>query len=116
MTETLPARLAPDELRTLFLFADLDDHQLAWLAEHGDVVAAPAGETVIAEGDPARCFYVLLSGTVAMSRQVGGDSVETTRTEQRGVYFGAVQFYVDSDTAQAYAASVRAITDATLLA
>ena len=32
-----------------------------------------------------------------MSRMVGGDNVETTRTDQRGVYFGAVQFYLDDE-------------------
>jgi signal transduction histidine kinase len=111
-----PARLAPEELRTLFLFANLDDEQLAWVAEHGDVVDLPAGTDVVVEGEPAECFYVLLSGTVAMSRLVGGDNVETTRTDQRGVYFGAVQFYVDEETTGDYAASVRAITDGTALA
>ena len=30
-----------------------------------------------------------------MSRMVGGEPVETTRTDQRGVYFGAVQFYLE---------------------
>jgi signal transduction histidine kinase len=114
--EAVPARLTPDELRTLFLFAELDDDQLAWLAEHGDVVAVLAGEDVVAEGEPARCFYVLLSGTISMSKLVAGDPVETTRTEQRGVYFGATQFYLDDETALTYHASVRAISDSTLLA
>jgi signal transduction histidine kinase len=111
-----PAKLGPDELRTLFLFADLTEEQLAWVAEHGDVVAVPAGENIVVEGEPADCFHVLLSGTIAMSRLVGGDNVETTRTDHRGVYFGAVQFYVDDETALEYAASVRAITDCTALA
>jgi signal transduction histidine kinase len=114
--ETTPARLTPEELRTLFLFADLEDDQIAWLAENGDVVAATAGENVVSEGEPARCFYVLLSGTISMSKLVSGDPVETTRTEQRGVYFGATQFYLDNVTEQTYAASVRAITDCTVLA
>ncbi len=111
-----PARLSPEELRTLFLFADLDDDQVAWLIENGDVVTVAAGENVVSEGEPARCFYVLLSGTISMSKLVSGDPVETTRTEQRGVYFGATQFYLDDVMEQTYAASVRAITDCTLLA
>jgi signal transduction histidine kinase len=114
--ETTPARLTPEELRTLFLFADLDDDQVTWVIENGDVVAVPAGENVVSEGEPARCFYVLLSGTISMSKLVSGDPVETTRTEQRGVYFGATQFYLDDVMEQTYAASVRAITDCTLLA
>ena len=110
------AHLSPDELRTLFLFADLTDEQVGWISTNAEIVDEPAGKDVVVEGELARCFYVLLSGTIAMSRQVGGDSVETTRTDQRGVYFGDVQFYVDNETPRDYPASVRAITDATVLA
>ena len=39
-------RLAPEELRGLFLFERLDDEQLEWVAEHGDVVSYPAGADV----------------------------------------------------------------------
>ncbi len=108
--------LTPSELRELFLFADLDDEQLAWVAAHGDVVETPAGEDVVVEGEPARCFHVLLSGAISMSRTIGGDRVETTRTEQRGAYFGAVQFYLDDESARSYPSSVRAVTDCALLA
>ena len=69
---TAAQRLTPAELRELFLFADLDDEQLAWVAEHGDVVTFPAGAEVSVEGEPARCFAVLLEGTLSMSRRVGG--------------------------------------------
>lgn len=104
------------DLRSLFLFADLTDEQLAWVAEHADEVTAAAGTDIVVEGDPADCFHVLLSGTIAMSRLIGGDPVETTRTDHRGVYFGAVQFYLDDESARTYPASVRAITDSCLLA
>ncbi len=111
-----PVRLAPSELRELFLFADLDDAQLAWVAEHGDVIEVATGENIVVEGEPAACFHVLLTGTIAMSRIIGGDPVETTRTDQRGVYFGAVQFYLEHESARDYGATVRAVTDCTLLA
>lgn len=103
-------RLTPGELRTLFLFEALDDEQLAWLAEHGEVEHQPAG-IVYAEGDDASCFYVLLSGTVALSRQVHGDQLETVRTEQRGVYAGATQAYLGDKVNQIYPNSLRAVTD-----
>ena len=61
---TAAQRLTPAELRELFLFADLDDEQLAWVAAHGDVVAYPAGAAVSVEGEPAECFSVLLDGTL----------------------------------------------------
>jgi signal transduction histidine kinase len=113
---TTTDHLAPEDLRDLFLFADLSPEQLAWVAEHGDVVEVPAGEYPVMEGEQARCFHVLLSGTIAMSRRVGADDVETTRTGQRGVYFGAVQFYLQDDSALIYSNSVRAITDSVVLA
>ncbi len=109
-------RMTAAQLRQLFLFAQLDDEQLAWLSANGDVVEVPMGGDVVVEGDPASCFYVLLSGQIAMSRMIGGDRVETTRTGYRGVYFGAVQFYLDDDTTRTYMASVRAVTDSVLLA
>jgi len=104
------AHLTPDELRELFLFADLAPEQLEWIAGCGDVVEVPAGSNVVDEGEPSRCFYVLLSGTVSMSRVIGGETVETTRTDHRGSYFGAVQFYLEDESTREYPASVRAIT------
>ena len=104
------------DLRTLFLFEALSDEQLAWVSEHADEVDVAAGNDIVVEGDPADCFYVLHSGTVAMSRVIAGDPVETTRTDHRGVYFGAVQFYLDDESARTYPASVRAITDCCVLA
>ena len=115
-SEATPAHLTPEELRELFLFADLDDEQLGWVAAHGDVVEVARGADVVVEGEPARCFHVLLSGTISMSRVISGDRVETSRTEQRGVYFGAVQFYLDSEETREYGATVRAITDCAALA
>ena len=110
------ARLAPEELRGLFLFEDLDDGQLAWVAANGDVVDCPAGAEVSVEGEPAECFFVLLEGTMTMVRRVGGSEVETVRTDARGVYSGAVQFYMQDRITQVYPATVRAVTDCRFLA
>ncbi len=104
-------KLTPDQLRELFLFESLSDEQLSWLAERGDVVAAPAGEWICREGEPATCFYVLLSGVMTMNRLIHGDNIETTRTEQRGSYGGATQAYMNSEIARFYNHSLKAITD-----
>ena len=108
-------RLTHDELRTLFLFESLDDEKLDWLAERSWVSAVPTGATVFEEGDPAELMMVLLSGTIAMSRRVGPDDVETVRTDQVGVYAGAMQSYLDDLTDQNYMATVRVVSDARLL-
>jgi signal transduction histidine kinase len=108
MTETFTR----DDLRRLFLFEKLSDEQLDWLLEHGEVVTRRAGETVTAEGEPATCFYVLLSGTLLLSRNVGGDQVDINRTDHVGSYFGATQAYLSSERAQTtYGATVQAVTD-----
>src|SRR4051794_22883782 len=108
---TPESRLSPDEIRTLFLFEALTDEQLALLAEHGRVEHHDAGTAVFSEGDPATCFFVLLSGTVSLRRLMRGDEVEITRTEQRGVYGGASQAFMGDRVAQVYTASMHAITD-----
>ena len=106
--------LTPDELRTLFLFESLNDEQLAWLAGQGSVHSYPTGTTVFREGDPSEWFFVLLSGTLALSRRVQQDDIETVRTDQRGVYMGAVRAYLRGDDAErTYAATMRAVSDCT---
>jgi len=97
---------SPDELRTLFLFEKLTDAQLDWLCQRGRVEVIPAGP-VYAEGDPATHFYVLLDGTVVLSRRVGGDDIEAGRTSQRGVYAGAWQAYLGDRVPQRYPSSLR---------
>lgn len=109
-------RLTHSELRELFLFADLDDTQLDWVREHAQTVEVGGGEMVVTEGEPARCFYVLLSGTLQLTRLVAGDQVEFVRTDQRGVYCGATQFYLGDQVDQTYAASARALSDCSFLA
>ena len=107
-----PGALTPAELRTLFLFEKLTDDQLAWISQHGCTMHMPAGGVVIREGDPADQFFVLLSGTIALTRKIGQDEVETTRTEQRGVYMGATNAYLrDDGVPRKYMASMRALSD-----
>jgi signal transduction histidine kinase len=103
--------LTPDQLRTLFLFERLEPAQLEWLSSKGVVEEFAAGSPVYTEGDPATCFFVLLSGTISMSRRIHGDDVEVTRTGDRGVYSGAMQAYLSDRVPQVYANSVRAISD-----
>ncbi|MFF8024672.1 ATP-binding protein [Streptomyces sp. NPDC007896] len=94
------------ELSTLFLFEKLDADQLGRLCREGRVEEFDPGPVYI-EGDPATCFFVLLEGTLVMSRRVGADDVETTRSSQRGVYAGATQAYVSGPDQANYRGSLR---------
>jgi signal transduction histidine kinase len=104
-------RLTPEELRTLFLFEELDDDQLAWLAERGRIVEYPEGATIHGEGAPASCFMVLLSGTLAMYKRVQGGELELFRTDYYGAYTGAFDAYVpDRGVPKVYLSTGRAMT------
>ena len=107
MTETLPCD--KDELRTLFLFEKLDDEQLQWLCERGHIQWFEPG-WIAREGEPASCFFVMIEGSIALSRRVGEDDVEISRSEQRGVYTGAWQSYLGDRVEQTYPGSTRALT------
>jgi signal transduction histidine kinase len=96
------------ELRELFLFEKLTDEQLAWLCRHGRVVVAEPGQ-VYAEGEPARFLYVLLHGNLALSRRVGDDEVEVSRTSSPGAYAGAFFAYFGDQVPKVYNNSLRAL-------
>jgi signal transduction histidine kinase len=102
-----PSRCSTAELRELFLFEKLSDDQLAWLCEHGKVIGTDPGQ-VYTEGEPAEYLYVLLAGTIVMSRRIGDDDVEVTRTSSRGVYAGAFLAYLGERVPQVYNNSLRA--------
>jgi signal transduction histidine kinase len=106
--EVNPSVCDPDELRTLFLFEKLSQDQLERLCREGRIEIVEPG-MVYREDEPATCFYVLIEGTVALSRKVGDDPVEISRTSQRGVYGGAFQAYMGDRMPQVYNNSMRAV-------
>jgi len=107
-------RLAPEQLRELFLFEHLDEEQLAWVAERGWVCAAPAGSVVLREGDPAQVLVMLLSGSLRLTQRVGRDEVEVNRSETVGAYAGAMRAFVKDETAQQYTVTAQVLTDSRL--
>jgi signal transduction histidine kinase len=96
-----------EELRTLFLFEALSQEQLDWLCREGSVELFEPG-WLHREGEPAACFYVLLEGSVVLTRRVGEDEIEVVRTDQRGVYTGAWHAYLGDRVPQVYNNSLRA--------
>ena len=79
------------------------------------LVEYPAGATIHVEGAPASCFLVLLSGMLAMSRRVQGGELELNRSDYRGSYTGAFNFYMTSHRLpDVYPATARAVKDCPL--
>ncbi|MFE1846732.1 cyclic nucleotide-binding domain-containing protein [Streptomyces sp. SID9913] len=101
-----PGPCSPQEIGSLFLFERLTPEQLGRLCREGRVERFEPGE-VYAEGEPATCFYVMLEGTVVLSRRVGDQDVEVNRTSQRGVYAGAMQAYLGDRVPQVYTNTMR---------
>ncbi|WP_030602705.1 ATP-binding protein [Streptomyces achromogenes] len=97
---------SPREIGALFLFEKLSPEQLGRLCAAGRVELFEPGP-VYTEGDPATCFFVMIEGTVVLSRRVGAEEVEVARTSQRGVYAGAMQAYLGDRVRQVYRNSMR---------
>ncbi|WBO68204.1 ATP-binding protein [Streptomyces camelliae] len=97
---------SPKEIGSLFLFEKLSPEQLGRLCSDGRVELFEPGP-VYTEGDAATCFFVMIEGTVVLSRRVGGDDVEVTRASQPGVYAGAMQAYLGDRVRQVYNNSMR---------
>ncbi|AYJ51152.1 ATP-binding protein [Rhodococcus sp. P1Y] len=97
---------SPEELKTLFLFEKLSDDQLEELCVAGHVEIIEPGP-VFAEGEPATCFYVLIEGSLVLTKLSGGEDLVISRTSQRGVYAGAWQAYLRERVPQTYPSSLR---------
>jgi signal transduction histidine kinase len=103
-------------LRSLFLFESLSQEKLEWLAGTGYAQRFGADETIYSEGELGTCFFVLLEGTVVMSRQVrGGGEVVVNRTDHRGTFAGEIRAMFNPDgTSTTYPNTLRAVTECRL--
>ncbi|OZF50889.1 histidine kinase [Rhodococcus sp. 14-2470-1b] len=99
-------RCSPEELKTLFLFEKLSDEQVEKLCREGHIEIIEPGP-VFSEGEPATCFYVLMDGSLVLTKNSGGEEMVISRTSQRGVYAGAWQAYLRDRVPQTYPSSMR---------
>jgi alkyl hydroperoxide reductase subunit AhpC len=94
------------------VFPSLAGPDLDSLAERAEKVSASAGDTIVAEGDAADRFYVIAQGEVGVSRRSPeGEEIELAKLGP-GQFFGEVGILAETRRT----ATVRAITDAELLA
>ena len=77
-----------EELRGLSLFDGLTDEQVADLAAAGEVRAPGAGVDLFHEARPADVWWVLLSGSLTLVRQVGGEEVVLGAMTEPGQWAG----------------------------
>ena len=70
-------------LATVPLFSECSMPQVRQIAQAGMIVSREAGADVVAEGTHGVAFFVLLAGSVSVSR--GGDQIDTMKA---GDFFG----------------------------
>lgn len=91
------------------LFAPFTDAELAEIAAKAADVHVLAGEYLVREGEEAY-FYVLLDGTMTVTKRVGTREPELA-TRERGEFFGETPVLLGADTV----ANLRAESDARLM-
>lgn len=107
---TAAAGTAGDPLAAVSLFADLAPAQLARVRAVATETSLPPGGTLIAEGDPGDALYVVLEGTLAVTRHAGSGEMSITTVGP-----GAVQGEIAVLEGGVRRATVRARTPARLV-
>src|SRR5207248_4764229 len=78
-----------NHLRSVPLFASLDDEFIEHLRQRVELVSYNQNQVICKEGDPADAFYLIRSGMVKVSNALpGGEMVRTYLG--RGDYFGEI--------------------------
>jgi len=89
-------------LRTVPLFRDLDDEELALVLMIGLVKRYPQGASILTEGAPGGRLHVIHEGQVRISKVVPGLGEEALTILGPGDVFGEVEF-LDGSPASAHA-------------
>jgi CRP-like cAMP-binding protein/predicted MFS family arabinose efflux permease len=94
-------------LSGLGIFSSASRAMLERLAAAAEEVSTPAGTRIITQGEPADAFYVLIHGTVTVSKTVEDGTQQSLQTLGAGEFFGEIGLLeagertanVDADTA-----------------
>lgn len=105
------AALAPNHLRAVPLFRELDDDMLEGLAQRFKSVQVPAGAPIITEGEAGNEMFIVCAGRVEVYRENPGGKRAVLMVGQSGDFFGEVSLLKDEPRN----ASVRALTPVLVL-
>lgn len=89
-------------LKTVPLFRELDDDELAQVLMAGLVRRHPEGTVILTESAPGGQLQVILEGQVRISKVIPGVGEEALTILQPGDFFGEVEFF-DKAPASAHA-------------
>jgi CRP-like cAMP-binding protein len=80
-------------LRSVELFSDLDDDELAHVLMAGMIKRYRAGTPIVTEGAANASLYVIRDGQVRLSKQVPGVGEEAITILGPGEIFGEMEFF-----------------------
>ena len=84
-------------LKNAQVFADLDDEELATVAEICSEQSFKFGEKIFKEGDPGNRLYIISEGEVRVSRDVPGSGEEVLAVLKPGACFGEMAVFDRSE-------------------
>jgi CRP-like cAMP-binding protein len=86
-----------DLLKKTLIFADLDEGELARVAEICQEQTFQSGEVIFKEGDPGNRLYVIAKGEVRISRTIPGSGEEALAVLKPGACFGEMSVFDRSE-------------------
>lgn len=86
-----------DLLRNAAIFRDLDDGELARIAEVCREQSFEPGEYIFREGEAGNRLYLIVEGEVRISRQVPGSGEEALAVLKPGAMFGEMSVFDRSE-------------------
>ncbi len=98
-------------LKQAAIFADLDEGELARVAEVCKEQKLPSAATIFKEGEPSNRLYIIAQGEVRISRIVPGSGEEALAVLKPGTCFGEMGIFDRSERSTDAIAN----TDTTLL-
>jgi CRP-like cAMP-binding protein len=84
-------------LKKAQVFADLDDEELAIVAEICSEQSFKFGEKIFKEGDPGNRLFIISEGEVRISRDVPGSGEEALAVLKAGACFGEMAVFDRSE-------------------
>lgn len=84
-------------LRKTAIFADLDDGELARMAEICKELKHQGGQVIFKEGEPGNRFFIIVEGEVRISRNIPGSGEEALAVLKAGACFGEMAVFDRSD-------------------
>ena len=98
-------------LKQAQIFADLDEGELARVAEVCKEQKFLSAKTIFKEGEPGNRLYIIAEGEVRISRQIPGSGEEALAVLKKGTVFGEMAIF---DSGAERSTDAIANTDCTL--